>query len=235
MARPPSSRPSFACASTTTAATAAGAACSSAAGACTPSTSDRCRTTSSAGLPPLRDLLPGARASPSRRARWPSARTPPGPPALRKSIWRQAETGGVLLTGMGNDQPYFRSSSTTCCSTPARSPTRPSTRCASRWSCARTWAASRSRWRWRRTAGGGQPQDAASAATTRARDAHHLRADVLRLHLAQRAEEPGDGGGGAAASCGTPARAACTRTLPVSRPRDRAVRVRALRREHRST
>jgi glutamate synthase domain-containing protein 2 len=26
---------------------------------------------------------------------------------LRKSIWRQAETGGVMLTGMGNDRPYF--------------------------------------------------------------------------------------------------------------------------------
>ena len=27
---------------------------------------------------------------------------------LRKAIWRQAETGGVLLTGMGNDRPYLR-------------------------------------------------------------------------------------------------------------------------------
>ncbi len=27
---------------------------------------------------------------------------------LRKAIWRQAETGGVLLTGMGNDKPYLR-------------------------------------------------------------------------------------------------------------------------------
>jgi len=26
---------------------------------------------------------------------------------LRKSIWRQAETGAVMLTGMGNDKPYF--------------------------------------------------------------------------------------------------------------------------------
>ena len=26
---------------------------------------------------------------------------------LRKSIWRQAETGGVMLTGMGNDRPYL--------------------------------------------------------------------------------------------------------------------------------
>ncbi|MBA4370041.1 MAG: FMN-binding glutamate synthase family protein [Coriobacteriaceae bacterium] len=26
--------------------------------------------------------------------------------AARKSIWKQAETGGVLLTGMGNDKPY---------------------------------------------------------------------------------------------------------------------------------
>ncbi len=28
-------------------------------------------------------------------------------PALRKAVWRQAETGGVLLTGMGNDRPYL--------------------------------------------------------------------------------------------------------------------------------
>ena len=28
--------------------------------------------------------------------------------AYRKAIWRQAETGGVLLTGMGNDKPYLR-------------------------------------------------------------------------------------------------------------------------------
>ena len=28
-------------------------------------------------------------------------------PALRKAAWRQAETGGVLLTGMGNDRPYL--------------------------------------------------------------------------------------------------------------------------------
>ena len=27
-------------------------------------------------------------------------------PALRKAVWRQAETGGVMLTGMGNDKPY---------------------------------------------------------------------------------------------------------------------------------
>jgi glutamate synthase domain-containing protein 2 len=27
---------------------------------------------------------------------------------LRKAIWRQAETGGVLLTGMGNDKPYLK-------------------------------------------------------------------------------------------------------------------------------
>lgn len=26
--------------------------------------------------------------------------------ALRKSVWRQAETGGVMLAGMGNDKPY---------------------------------------------------------------------------------------------------------------------------------
>ncbi|MBI2865479.1 MAG: 4Fe-4S binding protein, partial [Chloroflexi bacterium] len=25
---------------------------------------------------------------------------------LRKNLWKQSETGGVLLTGMGNDQPY---------------------------------------------------------------------------------------------------------------------------------
>lgn len=29
-------------------------------------------------------------------------------PELRKAIWRQAETGGVMLTGMGNDRPYLR-------------------------------------------------------------------------------------------------------------------------------
>jgi len=28
--------------------------------------------------------------------------------ALRKAVWRQAETGGVLLTGMGTDKPYLR-------------------------------------------------------------------------------------------------------------------------------
>ncbi|TLM80147.1 MAG: FMN-binding glutamate synthase family protein [Actinobacteria bacterium] len=28
--------------------------------------------------------------------------------ALRKNVWKQAETGGVLLTGMGNDKPYLR-------------------------------------------------------------------------------------------------------------------------------
>ncbi|MDZ4180286.1 MAG: glutamate synthase-related protein [Coriobacteriia bacterium] len=27
-------------------------------------------------------------------------------PALRTAVWRQAETGGVMLTGMGNDKPY---------------------------------------------------------------------------------------------------------------------------------
>lgn len=27
-------------------------------------------------------------------------------PALRKQIWVQAETGGIMLSGMGNDQPY---------------------------------------------------------------------------------------------------------------------------------
>ena len=27
---------------------------------------------------------------------------------VRRAIWRQAETGGVLLTGMGNDRPYLR-------------------------------------------------------------------------------------------------------------------------------
>ena len=30
------------------------------------------------------------------------------PVALRKAVWRQADTGGVLLTGMGNDKPYTR-------------------------------------------------------------------------------------------------------------------------------
>ncbi len=29
-------------------------------------------------------------------------------PSLRRALWRQAETGGVLLTGMGNDKPYLR-------------------------------------------------------------------------------------------------------------------------------
>ena len=29
-------------------------------------------------------------------------------PELRKAVWRQAETGGVMLTGMGNDKPYLR-------------------------------------------------------------------------------------------------------------------------------
>jgi glutamate synthase domain-containing protein 2 len=28
-------------------------------------------------------------------------------PALRRAAWRQSETGGVLLTGMGNDRPYL--------------------------------------------------------------------------------------------------------------------------------
>ncbi|MDZ4170441.1 MAG: glutamate synthase-related protein [Coriobacteriia bacterium] len=27
-------------------------------------------------------------------------------PSLRKAVWRQAESGGVMLTGMGNDKPY---------------------------------------------------------------------------------------------------------------------------------
>ncbi len=31
---------------------------------------------------------------------------PNWPTGLRKAIWRQAETGGVMLTGMGNDKPY---------------------------------------------------------------------------------------------------------------------------------
>ena len=78
-------------------------------------------------------------------------------PDLIKAIWRQAETGGVLLTGMGNDSPTY-ASSTTCCWTPARSPTRPSTRCASPWRCGPSWAASptSSRWRIGRTTGHGQ-------------------------------------------------------------------------------
>ena len=29
-------------------------------------------------------------------------------PALRKAVWRQADSGGVLLTSMGNDKPYTR-------------------------------------------------------------------------------------------------------------------------------
>jgi glutamate synthase domain-containing protein 2 len=29
-------------------------------------------------------------------------------PALRKAVWRQAESGGVLLSGMGNDKPYTK-------------------------------------------------------------------------------------------------------------------------------
>jgi glutamate synthase domain-containing protein 2 len=29
-------------------------------------------------------------------------------PDLMKAVWKQAETGGVLLTGMGNDKPYLR-------------------------------------------------------------------------------------------------------------------------------
>jgi glutamate synthase domain-containing protein 2 len=29
-------------------------------------------------------------------------------PSLRKAVWRQAESGGVLLTSMGNDKPYTR-------------------------------------------------------------------------------------------------------------------------------
>jgi glutamate synthase domain-containing protein 2 len=29
-------------------------------------------------------------------------------PELRKAVWRQADTGGVLLTSMGNDKPYTR-------------------------------------------------------------------------------------------------------------------------------
>ena len=29
-------------------------------------------------------------------------------PALRKAVWRQAESGGVMLTSMGNDKPYQR-------------------------------------------------------------------------------------------------------------------------------
>lgn len=29
-------------------------------------------------------------------------------PDLLKAVWKQAETGGVLLTGMGNDRPYLR-------------------------------------------------------------------------------------------------------------------------------
>ncbi|MDA3936049.1 MAG: glutamate synthase-related protein, partial [Actinomycetota bacterium] len=32
---------------------------------------------------------------------------PNWPTGLRKAIWRQAETGGVMLTGMGNDKPYM--------------------------------------------------------------------------------------------------------------------------------
>ncbi len=28
-------------------------------------------------------------------------------PGLRKAVWRQAETGGVMLTGMGNDMPFL--------------------------------------------------------------------------------------------------------------------------------
>ncbi len=28
-------------------------------------------------------------------------------PALRRAVWKQAETGGVLLSGMGNDKPYL--------------------------------------------------------------------------------------------------------------------------------
>ncbi len=30
------------------------------------------------------------------------------PPHLRKAVWRQAESGGVILTSMGNDKPYTR-------------------------------------------------------------------------------------------------------------------------------
>ncbi len=58
-------------------------------------------------LPPLRDLLPGGAITIEKN---PLAYKDSDSmsPELRKAIWRQAETGGVLLTGMGNDKPYLR-------------------------------------------------------------------------------------------------------------------------------
>ena len=57
-------------------------------------------------LPPLRHLLPGAGITIEKN---PLAYrdNPSWTPALRRAAWRQAETGGVLLTGMGNDRPYL--------------------------------------------------------------------------------------------------------------------------------
>ncbi len=52
----------------------------------------------------------------------------------RERVYKQAATGGVLLTGMGNAAEY-ESIFDHLSSTPARSPTPRSTPCASRWNC----------------------------------------------------------------------------------------------------
>ncbi len=141
MADRPAHSPSSACASTTTAASSAAAACSSAAGASTPSTSAPSPTTAPAA--------PATAASPTARRRHHHREEPARLPRERQLDAGPAQ--GRLAAGRDRRRAAHRhgqrpartsTSSTTWCSTRARSPTPPSTRCASRWSCAPTWAAS---------------------------------------------------------------------------------------------
>ena len=134
--------PSSACASTTSSASSAAAARSSAAGASTPSTSAPSPTTAPAAPATAASPTARRRRSPSSRTRSPTARTRPGRrPCARPPGGRRRPA--ACCSPAWATTARTSTSSTTSCSTRARSPTPPSTRCASRWSCAPTSAASR--------------------------------------------------------------------------------------------
>ena len=114
-------------------------------------------------------------------------------PALRRAAWRQAETGGMLLTGMGNDRPYlniFDHLLLDACqvTNPSIDPLREPMEL-------RTYLGRKPD-----SAGGGVRRAAASSSRPPlARrqhapgDADHLRAMSLRLRSAQRAQVAGHG------------------------------------------
>ncbi len=162
------------------------------------------------GLPPLRGLLPAGgdrRSSPNPQYLRPH---PLWTESHRRNLWLQAETGGVLLTGMGNDLPYpvlWDNLLLDACQVtnpsidPLREPMELRTLPGPQAANGRT----RHEQRGPRLAQPLAPQLAD-------RDADLLRGDVLWLDQPERAEGDRDGGGGAGHAAGTRARAGCTRT-----------------------